>query len=153
MCFKIFARARYQKEIAKFSAPKMFWRIGDMEVKNRRPNRGVNGGVNTFPKIICTTCRTVLIQNALCSPDLGRYSRYPEHVYNMRRNFSRGLWSSRVCSKKGVNEACQRSFEVRFYMNFWKIQNFFCLLQNNMHRVSYGPDSKCAVFPWSRRMF
>ena len=74
----------------------------NMEIKNWHPNRGVN----TFPKIICTACRTVLIQSALCSPDLGESFRYPQHVCNMRKNFRRGLWSSSVCSKGRVNEAC-----------------------------------------------
>ena len=35
-----------------------------------------------FLNIICTTCRTILIQSALCSPDVGECFRYPEHVSN-----------------------------------------------------------------------
>ena len=48
-------------------------------------------GVNTFPKIICIACRTVPIQSALCSPDLGECFRYPQRVCNMRKKFPRGL--------------------------------------------------------------
>ena len=72
-------------------------------------------------KIICNACRTVLIQNALCYPDPGDCFTFPEHVYNMRRNFSRGLWSARVYSQKDVNEESQRSFEGLFYTFFEQI--------------------------------
>ena len=47
--------------------------------------------IHAFLKIKCIRCRTVLIQSALCSPDLGECFRYPEHVSNLRRKFSRWL--------------------------------------------------------------
>ena len=55
----------------------------NLEIQNRRPNHGVN----TFPKIIWTACRKVLMQSALCSSDLGECFRCPEHDYNIHRNF------------------------------------------------------------------
>ena len=66
-------------------------------------------------KIICTACRTVLIQSALCSPDLGGCFRYSEHVYNMRRNFSRwlkSLWNTLL--------GAVYLPEKRAFWRFWK---------------------------------
>ena len=87
--------------------------------------------------IICTARRAVLIQRVLCSPDLEECFRYPEHVCNMSRKFPRGLWRSRVCSKKGVEKTRRKSFESWFYMDFSKILKIFCFLQNNM--LLYAP--------------
>ncbi len=70
--------------------------------------------IYVFLKIICTTCRTVLIQSALCSPDLGECFRYPEHVSNPRKYFLGGLGAWGGAQKKDVCEASQSNFEADF---------------------------------------
>ena len=99
-------------------------------------------------KIICNACRTVLIQSALCYPDPGDCFRYPQHVCNIRRNFSRELWSSRVCSTKGVNGAFKRSFKSWFYMIFSrKKTNFTFETSLGFLIYNFSPPEVAALCP------
>ena len=62
-----------------------------LESNKPRPNWGSGELVNTFAKIKCLRRLTVLIQSALCSPDLGECFTYPKHVPKSYQIFSRGL--------------------------------------------------------------
>ena len=60
---------------------------------------GRGGDVNTFPKIKRLRRRTVLIQSALCSSDLGECFTNLEHVHKPYRKFSRGSQSQKTSKK------------------------------------------------------
>ena len=57
------------------------------------------GGINTFSDINCFRCRTLMIQNALCFPDLGACFIYLERVHKTSRKLSRLLWSRETPQK------------------------------------------------------
>ena len=105
-------------------------------------------GVNTFPKIICIACRTVPIQSALCSPDLGECFRYPQRVCNMRKKFPRGLWSSSVCSKNGVKSTFETSLACLIHTFFEQtlelyspLGNFLRMLHTRCGHLKHSPRS------------
>ena len=93
--------------------------------------------------------RTGLIQNALCSPDLGECFTYPEHVFKLSRKFSGGSQSQKLPKKRRIFWGKIGLLSGHFCQN----PKFLLMLQYKMIDVSYGSDSKCAVLLWSRRWF
>ena len=51
----------------------------------------------------CSTCRTILIQSALCFPDPKEAFTYSQHVCKYYIKFFTELWSQPVCSVKDNN--------------------------------------------------
>ena len=96
----------------------------------------------------CLSCRTVLNQRALCSPDLEECFTYPEHVHNSHKNFLEVLKAT--CFHKNIEYS--EVILARWDAIFRKIQKFHVCFKK-MSEPSHCPESTCAVFPWSRRMF
>ena len=88
-----------------------YWRSPDCE-----------GNPEMGEKIKCLRRRTVLIQRALCSPDLGECFTYPEHVPNCYRKFFTGSQSQKL-PEKSRNRVSTNPTQLRiFYVfsgSFW----------------------------------
>ena len=80
-----------------------------------------NEKVRVSCNIKCLRRRTVLIQSALCSPDLGECFTYPEHVPNSYKKFSRGLWKKVSAQNMTI---CQNIL-TPFWASFFENINFF----------------------------
>ena len=117
------------------------WSRLDFQKKNQKVRVSCN--------IKCLRRRTVLIQRALCSPDLGKCFTYPEHVPNCYRNFFRGSQSQKLSQKHKIflGKICFPS--GKFCQNL----KLLFMHQYKIIYVSYESDSKCAVFPLFRRWF
>ena len=69
-------------------------------LKKRGADCYLVGGVKTMSNKKWLRRRTVVIQSALDSPDLGQASKYPEHCHNTFRNNSSGPWSQNLHKKR-----------------------------------------------------
>ena len=79
-------------------------------------------------KIICTACRTILIQRALCSPDASILDTHNMCVTCVKT--PRGLWCSSVCSKKGVKSTFETSLACLIHTFFEQTLKLHSLLGN-----------------------
>ena len=79
--------------------------------------------------------RTVLIQSALCSPDLGQGFTYPEHVFNLCRKFFRGSHKVKNSPKSVKYSEAKLAF---WELIFTKMQNFRLCFNINWLKCPMG---------------
>ena len=79
-----------------------------------------------FLKIKCVRCRTVLIQSAMCSPDVSGCFKYPDHVSNLRRRISGWLWSLVGVLKKHASMRQVKAISRQILQWFFKNKIFLC---------------------------
>ena len=61
------------------------------KIKKLRPNYGIKGGVNTLSNKKCLVGRTVMIQSALHSPDVGKCFTYSARLRTNHKKISTGF--------------------------------------------------------------
>ena len=93
----------------------------------------------------CFVDRTVMIQSAQHSPDLGECFIYSKRMLTTHRKFSKGFWSQSLCQKKFISEAVSISMIFcRFCMCFWRrlwlqkpVENFLCVVRIRFEYVKH----------------
>ena len=82
---------------------------------------GSGGGVKTMSNKKWLRRRTVVIQSALDSPDLGQASKYPEQCHNTFIKNSSGPWSQNLHKKRVKSCQNDRIFWRCLTLHFGKI--------------------------------